>query len=52
MRRFVGAPLTLTSRRRAHSREVDAKIRRREPDLGAENTSKCISAVDNAMTPM
>jgi hypothetical protein len=52
MRRFVGAPLTLTSHRRAHSRAMDAKIRRREPDRDAKNTSKCITAVDNAMTPL
>jgi hypothetical protein len=52
MRRFVGVPLTLTGRRRAHSRGLGAKIRCREPDRGAKNTSKRITAVDNAMTPL
>jgi hypothetical protein len=35
---------------RAHSRDLHAQIRRREPHRDAENTSKCNTAVDNAMT--
>jgi hypothetical protein len=35
---------------RARSRDLGARIRGREPDRGVENASKCITAVDNAMT--
>jgi hypothetical protein len=51
MRGRVGAVLTLTSRRIGRVRAISARgFAGANPDRGVENASKCITAVDNAMT--